>query len=493
VISTGKDKSPNLVFFYTLLVVHNIFKPFSLLAHCRSAVIDLHILCMQLVSTNNINSTSSHFPMSSKSDYLKKYEAGGGNDQDKKKRKKKPPSAHVSKIAVKDDEYDANTFVSSKASTETNSIWDIGIEEQPVVVETTEDRQVSRGAWTSIDSRGVVSNTGSNRRRYDSDEEPPRARHDSDEEPPRARAANSNTGSNRRRYDSDEEPPRARHDSDEEPPRAKKAPRLGGAEDAQRRQQSSADVGGKSRPAEIPIDKSADGKNLGPSNKLVERRKKTASGHDAGLQTGAGFGRTEKEIKDRRDEEMKSGDPSLQGADQDTVYRDRKGKKLDMLNEFMRQQAVREGKEFKIEKATTEWGKGTVQKLEVEALRQELLDVASEPFARTIDNPRMEAMRKEVIRDGDPMALYFAKKKEKELEDEKSRAGSHEDGVESVLVPKKPSYKGPIGAPNRFRIMPGYRWDGIDRGNKYEHKILTKANDRTALKEDEYRWSVSDM
>ena len=45
----------------------------------------------------------------------------------------------------------------------------------------------------------------------------------------------------------------------------------------------------------------------------------------------------------------------------------------------------------------------------------------------------------------------------------------------------------------RFHIFPGYRWDGIDRGNKYEHKILTKSNDRTALKEDEYRWSVSDM
>jgi pre-mRNA-splicing factor CWC26 len=488
--------------------------------------------------------------MSSKSDYLKKYEAGGGNDHDKKKRKKKPSSAH-SKIAIKDDEYDANKYVSSKASTETNSIWDIGIEEQPVILETTVDHQVSRGAWTSIDASSVASNTGSNRRRYDSDEEPPRARHDSDEEPPRARAASSNTGSNRRRYDSDEEPPRARHDSDEEPPRARaassntgsnrrrydsdeepprarhdsdeeppraraassntgsnrrrydsdeehpranKAPRVGIAEDQdiQRRQQSSADVG-KSRPMEIPVDKSADGKTLGPSSKLIERRKKTASGHDAGLQTGAGFGRTEKEIKNRRDEEMKGGDPSLQGADQDTVYRDRKGKKLDMLNEFMRQQAVREGKEYKIEKATNEWGKGTVQKLEVEALRQELIEVASEPFARTIDNPRMEAMRKEVIRDGDPMALYFAKKKEKELEDKKSRAGSLGDGPESVLVPKKPSYKGPIGAPNRFRIIPGYRWDGIDRGNKYEHKILTKANDRTALKEDEYRWSVSDM
>ena len=224
----------------------------------------------------------------------------------------------------------------------------------------------------------------------------------------------------------------------------------------------------------------------------IERRMKTASGHDAGLQTGAGFGRTEKEMKARRDEDLKNADPAMQGAGQETVYRDRKGKKLDMLSEFMRQQAVREGKELKIEKAQNEWGKGTVQKLEVEALRQELIDVASEPFARAVDNPRMEAMRKEIIRDGDPMAEYFARKKEKE-DDLKTADMSLQQKEDVPQIMKKPRYKGPIGAPNRFHIFPGYRWDGIDRGNRYEHKILTKSNDRTALKEDEYRWSVSDM
>jgi pre-mRNA-splicing factor CWC26 len=222
----------------------------------------------------------------------------------------------------------------------------------------------------------------------------------------------------------------------------------------------------------------------------LKRRKKTASGHDAGLQTGAGFGRTERNIKSQRDKAMKDGDPALMGEGQETVYRDKKGKKLDMLNEFMRQQAVNEGKKFKIDKAQNEWGKGTVQKEEVEALRQELVDVASEPFARTIDNPRMEAMRKEVIRDGDPMAEYFARKKEK---DELEKARSDSSSGKEVVVIAKPTYKGPVGAPNRFRIRPGYRWDGIDRGNRYEHKILTKSNDRAALKEDEYRWSVSDM
>lgn len=43
-----------------------------------------------------------------------------------------------------------------------------------------------------------------------------------------------------------------------------------------------------------------------------------------------------------------------------------------MLSEFMRQQAVKEGTELKLDKAQQEWGKGTVQKQEVEALRQEV-------------------------------------------------------------------------------------------------------------------------
>ena len=408
--------------------------------------------------------------MSSKLDYLKKYAAGGNDDPDKKKRKKRPVSSHYSKIEVKDDEEDANKYHAKNVSLDNNSLWDVGIEEAPVIVETTEERQVSRGTWTAIAAE-QNSRADSRRRPAGSDDESP---------PRRAARLDNNCSSPPRRQ-------RARHDSDNDasPPR-------------RARHDCDDDAGPPRRTVvESPSDKGYNvevKKELAPSSNraatVVEKRKKTASGHDAGLQTGAGFGRTEKEMKARRDEEIKNADPSLQGAGQETVYRDRKGKKLDMLSEFMRQQAVREGKEFKIEKAQTEWGKGTVQKLEVEALRQELADVASEPFARTIEHTGLEAMRKGIMRDGDPMAEYFARKKEKEEEEKALKYPREED---TPQIAKKPRYKGPVGAPNRFHIFPGYRWDGIDRGNRYEHKILTKSNDRAALKEDEYRWSVADM
>ena len=218
---------------------------------------------------------------------------------------------------------------------------------------------------------------------------------------------------------------------------------------------------------------------------FVSKRRKTASGHEAGLQSSDVFGHRERELKALRDKELAGADASDMGVNAETVYRDRRGKKLDMLNEFMRQQAVREGKEVKIAKAQYAWGKGSVQKDEAEARRKELEEIANEPFARTAEDPRLEAMRKEVIRDGDPMAEFFRKKREESACSENSAVGR--------VKKRKPEYKGPAGPPNRFEIRPGYRWDGIDRGSAFEVKLLTRANDRAALKEDEYKWSVADM
>lgn len=222
------------------------------------------------------------------------------------------------------------------------------------------------------------------------------------------------------------------------------------------------------------------------------------SGHSAGLQSTSTFRDAEREIRTKSNSYDVS-DPSLTGENAETVYRDKRGRKLDMLSEFMRQTAAKEGREFKIEKAQYEWGAGTVQKKQQEDKQREIEEMADQPFARRADDPKLEAIRKEEIRDGDPMAAYFLAKKtkydeetESRLPESDSRHATH-DKYSAPSRPKKPVYKGPVPKPNRFKIAPGYRWDAVDRGNGFEHKLLVKMSSKSSYREEEYKYLSSDL
>lgn len=157
---------------------------------------------------------------------------------------------------------------------------------------------------------------------------------------------------------------------------------------------------------------------------------------------------------------------------QETVYRDSSGKKID--TKAARAEAARL-KRLRLEKEAQrmEWGKGLVQKDEAEKRRQELEKQRGTAFARHADDKDLNEELKAKELWNDPAAAFLTKKKSK--------------------GPRKPEYNGPAPLPNRFGIKPGYRWDGVDRGNGFEKKLFQSQNSRKRKGAESYQWSADDM
>ncbi|KAH7925503.1 hypothetical protein BV22DRAFT_1128998 [Leucogyrophana mollusca] len=159
-------------------------------------------------------------------------------------------------------------------------------------------------------------------------------------------------------------------------------------------------------------------------------------------------------------------------AAQETVYRDASGRKID--TKAARAEAARLKREREEKEARKmEWGKGLVQKDEEEKRRLQLEKNRSLPFARTVDDKDLNEEQKAQERWNDPAAAFLTKK--------------------TAKGPRKPQYTGPPPAPNRFGIRPGYRWDGVDRGNGFEKKFFQRQNERKRTTAAGYEWSVDDM
>ncbi|XP_057871520.1 uncharacterized protein LOC131077931 isoform X2 [Cryptomeria japonica] len=122
-------------------------------------------------------------------------------------------------------------------------------------------------------------------------------------------------------------------------------------------------------------------------------------GTSAGLRTGKDL-KVETDQKKREETQRFSKmDSSLTGRGAETIYRDKRGKRLGR-EEFLQ---LQEGQP-KPEATPLEWGKGLAQKREAEAKQAELELEKNKPFARSRDDPELDKMLKERVRWGDPMA-----------------------------------------------------------------------------------------
>eukprot|EP00850_Spirogloea_muscicola_P004832 SM000021S06465 [mRNA] locus=s21:506858:508728:+ [translate_table: standard] len=212
----------------------------------------------------------------------------------------------------------------------------------------------------------------------------------------------------------------------------------------------------------------------------------------AGLRTG-------RELREEAEEKARQNaarfaqlDSSATGRGAQTVYRDKRGRKLDSLEELMR---IQEGQKAK-EPEPLVWGKGLAQQRQAAREQEEMESAANEPFATYRDDPKLDKMLKERIRFGDPMAhLVKSKGAEELLEDMSKDEAMLQSGFAVPQdIPPHSWLKRKVGAPaNRFAIRPGRHWDGVDRSNGFEREMFKAKNERAALQQEAYSWSVADM
>jgi pre-mRNA-splicing factor CWC26 len=451
-----------------------------------------------------------------KLDYLSKYTTGGGDETGKKSKKKekkknkKKSSKRADEVLIRDEDDHLLVGIMKRNDDDDEEEDD---EDRPIVVDDVVGEPSNRyqqQEWkeigdngnddASIRSDGAKGGTASPRRRYDSDDDSasppaPKRRYDSDDSP----------ASPKRRYDSDDDSRggaalKRRYDSDDDnasPPRGRGRYESDDNEGGERRYGSDNDdkpAAARIKRSDSDADESAgeasrrkrydsDDDDKVASTKRVKRsdsddnekdtRARMSSGHVAGLQQAGDFRGAEQEIQHQRKLEAQAMvDRHGMG---ETVYRDEQGRR----QEGVPQEATKKKLPQLNAKEQAALNKGAVQKREEERLQHQFRELQNSSFARHADDGGLERIKKDVIRKGDPMAAYAVKKKAK------VRAASGK--------PVRPMYKGPAPKPNRYGIAPGYRWDGVDRGNGFEDKALASKYSNNTKKEQAYRWSTSDM
>ncbi|TVY65207.1 Pre-mRNA-splicing factor CWC26 [Fusarium oxysporum f. sp. cubense] len=202
---------------------------------------------------------------------------------------------------------------------------------------------------------------------------------------------------------------------------------------------------------------------------------KMSDGTHAGLQSAA---TVSAQLKRRQKEEREEFERHRKSAkEEETVYRDATGRRIDIS--MKRAEARRSAAEAEEkERLAKEALKGDIQLEEARKRREKLQDAKLMSFARTADDEEMNQELKEQERWNDPMMQFMAEKKQT-------------DTGQSKKSKRKPVYAG-AAPPNRYGIKPGYRWDGVDRGNGFEAERFKALNRRERNKGLEYSWQMDE-
>ncbi|EPE09851.1 pre-mrna-splicing factor cwc26 [Ophiostoma piceae UAMH 11346] len=199
------------------------------------------------------------------------------------------------------------------------------------------------------------------------------------------------------------------------------------------------------------------------------------------------YERERKEKRERRRQRREQegdggGDDDRSEGEEEVVYRDATGRRVDIS---LRRQEARQA-ELEAEakdRAAKEALRGDVQREEARRRREQLAGAALMPLARGADDEDMNRELKEQARWNDPMAEFMAKKQQT------SAGGNTKASIKAKS--SRPVYRG-SAAPNRYGIRPGYRWDGVDRSIGFEAERYKAANRRKRVENLEYEWQMDE-
>ncbi|KAK3369044.1 Pre-mRNA-splicing factor of RES complex-domain-containing protein [Lasiosphaeria ovina] len=161
------------------------------------------------------------------------------------------------------------------------------------------------------------------------------------------------------------------------------------------------------------------------------------------------------------------------------VLRDATGRRVDVSMrraEMRRAAAAAE----RLEEARKRALKGDVQLEQTRQRREALEDAALMPVARGKDDEEMNAELRAQQRWNDPMAEFVA-----------ASGGPGGRKKKGGAQQRRPVYQG-AAPPNRYSIRPGYRWDGVDRGNGFEAERFKAINRRDRNKTLDYAWQMDE-
>ncbi|KAI0023028.1 Pre-mRNA-splicing factor of RES complex-domain-containing protein [Xylariomycetidae sp. FL0641] len=210
-----------------------------------------------------------------------------------------------------------------------------------------------------------------------------------------------------------------------------------------------------------------------------------SDGTYAGLQSGAAVSA---QLAARRRAERAEFERSSGGGkapqEAETIYRDATGRRVDVSLKRAELRREAEAAARKKEDAAAAL-RGEVQVEAARARRSRLEDARTMAVARHADDAEINAEMKGQTRWGDTMAGLIGSG------GGGGGGGGTAAGDGKKKVKGRPEYKG-AAPPNRYGIRPGYRWDGVDRGNGFEAERFKALNRRERNKGLEYSWQMDE-